>query len=264
MACLALIAVRWLPANPPVQKPQPPSTVVVTPAPTNEPPQVLSGKTATITTERLEQEIRSYDQNDTHVHAFNALAEQWGVRPIKIFSKGGLDVPGMFRRTAAKRNLRVTLFKGSLDEIVRYDQPFIVATKVTGGLGAYCYAVTAAHGETMTLSPALFDSHTISRNDLASIASGTFYLIWHNPWQIPNTVSKGEKSFEIKVLQRLLKQAGFFNGEMDGDYSAATADAVGKFQQSKGIPANESLGELTVALLSRYDTSSKVPSLKGS
>lgn len=265
VACLALIAVRWLPAKPPVQKPQPPSTVMVTPAPANNrPPQALSGQAAAVTAERLEQEIRSYDQTDTHVHAFNALAEQWGVRPIKVFSKGGLDVPVMFRSIAAKRNLRVTHFKGSLDEIVRNDLPFIVATKVKSSLGAYCYAVTAAHGETLTLSPALFDSHTISRNDLASIASGSFYLVWHNPWQIPNTVSKGDKSSEIRALQRLLKQAGFFNGETDGVYSSATAAAAGKFQKSKGIPVNESLGELTVALLSRYDTGRKVPSLKGS
>jgi general secretion pathway protein A len=262
MVCLAAIAMRWLPANFPSHLFQPSPTVAVTPIVSND-QQLASTKTTTaLAAEKLKQEIRSYDQNDTHVQAFNALAEQWDVRPIKVFNKG-LDVPDMFRRIAATRKLRVTLFKGSLDDIIRYDLPFIAVTSISGDLGAYSYAVTAAKGDTLALSPALFDSQSISKNDLESIASGTFYLVWQNPGSIPDTVSKGEKRFEIKALQRLLKQAGSYRGEIDGEYNLATADAVLKFQQANGIPANESLGEVTVAVLSRYDTSRRVPSLKG-
>jgi general secretion pathway protein A len=263
LACLAAIAMRWLPASLSPQKPLPQLAVMTPPAPAIEQPQVPPGDTTTIAVEKLQREIRSYDQSDTHVQAFNALAGRWGVRPIKIFSKG-MDIPGTFRRIAAKRDLRVTLFKGSLDDVIRYDLPFIAATTVSGDLGAYSYAVTAVRGSTLTISPALFDSHTISSHDLASISNGTFYLVWHNPGQIPVSISKGEKRLEIKVLQRLLMRAGFFRGEINGDYNAATADAVLKFQQAKGIPANESLGELTVAVLCRYDTGRKFPSLKES
>jgi general secretion pathway protein A len=253
---------RWLPANFPTHLFQPSPTVAVTPIVSND-QQLASTKTTTaLAAEKLKQEIRSYDQNDTHVQAFNALAEQWDVRPIKVFNKG-LDVPDMFRRIAATRKLRVTLFKGSLDDIIRYDLPFIAVTSISGDLGAYSYAVTAAKGDTLALSPALFDSQSISKNDLESIASGTFYLVWQNRGLIPDTVSKGERRFEIKAVQRLLKQAGFYRGEIDGEYNLATADAVLKFQQANGIPANESLGEVTVAVLSRYDTSRRVPSLKG-
>jgi general secretion pathway protein A len=264
VACLAAIAaVRWHPAGLSAQKPLPPSTVMATPAPANEQPQVQAGRTTPLAAEKLKQEIRSYDQSDTHVLAFNALAGQWGVRPIKIFSKG-LDIPDTFRRIAAKRDLRITLFKGSLDDVIRYDLPFIVATTVTGELGAYSYAVTAVRDGSLTISPALFDSHTISRSDLASIANGTFYLVWQNPGQIPVSISKGEKRLEIKALQRLLMQAGFLRDAVDGDYNAATVAAVLKFQRANGIPANESLGELTVALLCRYDRGRTFPSLKAS
>jgi len=91
----------------------------------------------------------------------------------------------MFRRIAAKRNLRVTLFKGSLDDIIRLDLPFIVVTSITGELGEYSYAVTSAKNGSLTVSPALFDTVTISRNDIASIANGTYYLVWQNFGQIP-------------------------------------------------------------------------------
>jgi general secretion pathway protein A len=196
------------------------------------------------------------------VHAFNAIAEQWGTRPIKVFSEG-LDVPDMFRRIAARRNLRVTLFKGSLDNVIRFDLPFIVVTGITGELGEYCYAVTSAKNGSLSLSPSLLDSPTISRNDLASVASGTYYLVWQNFGQIPDSIVKGEKRFEVKALQRLLRQAGYYHDLIDGDYSTATAGAVREFQQSMGITENETLGELTLAALTRFDTNHMVPSLKG-
>jgi general secretion pathway protein A len=262
IACLSAIAMRWLPANLPSRLFPPSPTVAVAPTVSYGQQPAPSSITNALAAEKLKQEIRSYDQNDTHVQVFNALAEQWGVRPIKVFDKG-LDIPDTFRRIAATRKMRITLFKGSLDDIIRFDLPFIAVTSINGDLGAYSYAVTAAKGDTLALSPALYDSHGISKNELTSIASGMFYLVWQNHGQIPDTVSKGEKRYEIRSLQILLKQAGCYLGEIDGEYNLATADAVLKFQQANGIPANESLGEVTVAVLSRYDTSHRVPSLKG-
>ena len=264
VACLAVIAMRRQSAYLLPQRPPLPSAVVVHPASlVHEPQQTPSERVSALTAERLKHEMHLYDQNDTHLHAFNALAVQWGVRPVKSLTKE-LDVPDMFRRLAAKRNLRVTLFKGSLDDVIRFDLPFIVVTKITGPLGSYSYAVTAAQSGSLSISPALFGSNTISKNDLASVVNGTYYLVWQNFEQVPDTISKGEKRFEVRGLQRLLKQAGFYQGEIDAAYSAATAAAVSKFQQSAGITVNESLGELTLAALSRYATSHKVPSLKGS
>jgi len=257
MACLAGIAVKWLPAGYLAQMLQPPASGTA-----GEPQQRSPEKVAPLAMERLEQEIRSYDQNDTHVQAFNAIAEQWGSRPIKVFNEG-LDVPDMFRRIAARRNLRVTHFKGSLDDVIQFNLPFIVVTGIIGELGGYCYAVTSADNGSLSLSPSLLDSPAISRNDLASIASGTYYLVWQNSGQIPDSIVKGEKRFEVKALQRLLRQAGYYHDLIDGDYSAATARAVREFQQSMGITANENLGELTLAALTRFDTDHKVPTLKG-
>ena len=262
MVCLAGIAVKLLPADHFAQRPHPTTSDAVTSGSAGESQQTSSEKLAPLTAERMKQEIRSYDQNDTHVQAFNAIAEQWGARPIKVFSEG-LDIPDMFRRIAAKRNLRVTLFKGSLDDIIRLDLPFIVVTRITGELGEYCYAVTSAKNGLLTVSPALFDTVTISRNDIASIANGTYYLVWQNFGQIPDTISLGEKRFEIKTLQRLLKQAGYYHDLIDGDFSTVTAGAVREFQHSVGIADNEAMGELTLAALTRFETNHKVPSLKG-
>jgi len=264
MVCLAGVAMQRLPADILGQRPLPPpaTTAAVASSPSGGAQQTATEKEAALATERLKQEILSYEQNDTHMLAFNAIAEQWGVRPIRGFSKR-LDVPDMFRRLAARRNLRVTLFKGALDDVIRYDLPFIMVTGITGELGAYCYAVTSAKNGSLSVSPALFDSAVISRNDMASVANGTFYIVWQNFGQIPDSIAKGEKRLEVKALQRLLRQAGYYHDLIDGHYSTATASAVREFQQSMGITGNNSVGELTLAALARFDTNHRIPSLKG-
>jgi general secretion pathway protein A len=209
---------------------------------------------------KLKQEILSYDQNDMHTLAFNEIAERWGVRPIKIFG-GQLTVPHMYKRLAAKRNLQVTEFKGTLDEVIRLNLPALVMTKVTGSLGGYCLAVTGIKNNLVTVSPPLFDSSTLSKTDLNAIASGTYYLVWQNYGQIPDKIKLGDKRFEIRTLQQLLKQAGFYGEAIDGNYSTATAKAVSDFQRSVGIPRNESVGELTLAVLVKFYTSHSAPSL---
>jgi general secretion pathway protein A len=264
MVCLTVIAVRYVPVNLPARSPRPAEVMsVVSGTTVGTQPVTPATSPAVAASEKLAQEIVSYDQNDTHIHVFNALADQWGARPIKIFNDG-LDIPDRFRRIAAIRKLRVTLFKGSLDDVIRFDLPFVVATRINGDLGEYCYAVTSVRNRSLTIYPALFGRNTISKDELDSIATGTYYLVWQNFGQIPDTVSQGEKRSEIQTLQRLLKQASFYNDSIDGVYSVSTSAAVRRFQQATGIPDNVSLGELTLAALSRYNVNHKVPSLKGS
>jgi general secretion pathway protein A len=262
MVCLIGSAMRWLPADLLSQRPrESKSAVTASSSPVREPQPSTPEKVTANITEKLKQEILSYDQNDTHIQAFNAIAEVWGARSITLLSER-LYVPNMFRRIAAKRKLRVTVFKGSLDDVIRYDLPFVMVTRITGELGDYCYAVTSAKNGSLAVSPALFDSSTISMNEISAIANGTFYLVWQNFGQIPESISKGEKRLEIKALQRLLKQAGYYHDQIDGYYSTGTVKAVREFQHSMGIADNEAMGELTLAALTRFDTTHKVPSLK--
>ncbi len=209
---------------------------------------------------QLQQEILLHNQNDFQLRTFNAIAEKWGALPIKTFS-GDFTVPDVYSRFAANRNLRVTAFTGTLTDVIRFNIPFMALTKVPGRTGRYCLAVTSVRQNTAMVSPPLFGSSTLSINDLGSIAAGTFYLVWQNPDHIPYRIKMGDKRFEVRALQALLRQAGTYRDAIDGIYSNITAKAVTDFQSSARIPRDEMVGELTLAALARYSTNPKAPSI---
>ena len=209
---------------------------------------------------RMQREILALDQNNVHVLAFNAIAEKWGATPIRIIDRG-LTVPEEYSRLAAKRNLKVTFFKGTLNDVIRFDLPFLVLTKVAGSQARYCIAVTSARNNSVSISPHLFGSSNLSKDDLNLIATGTYYLVWENLGKIPNYIRMDERRYEIRALQQLLQNAGMYKDKIDGHYSVATAAAVNNFQRSAGISRDDTVGELTLAALAKYNTNQNVPSI---
>jgi|GEM_PF-85425 len=209
----------------------------------------------------VEQELLSYDQASTHLHVLNAILGSWRVQP---YASAGvrLATPDAFSRLAAKRGVRLTPFQGSLDEAIRFNLPFLAATRVSGGLGTCYLAVTAVRDSSVTVSPALFGRSVLDMKELSSVANGTFYLAWRNICHIPDTVTPGERRIEISTLQQLLRQAGPYHGSFDGIYGDSTAKAVREFQRSRGIAEDEMVGELTIAALVPYYKGAGIPSLK--
>jgi len=210
----------------------------------------------------IQEDILTYDQHDFHIHAFNAIAEKWGVRPIKIFG-GKLTIPDIFSKLAEKRNLQLAEFNGSLETALSYNLPLLASTKASGNLGHYFLAITAHNGDTLSISPSLKGKESLAIKELNQALTGRFYLVWQNRGQIPTTLANGEARFEIRTLQLLLQKAGFYKERIDGAYSSATIKGVRDFQHAKGITDNPQLGELTLAVLSFYDSTNTIPTLKG-
>ncbi|MGD2181367.1 peptidoglycan-binding protein [Lusitaniella coriacea] len=53
-----------------------------------------------------------------------------------------------------------------------------------------------------------------------------------------NDLKPGDRGKPVRVLQHLLKELGYFEGEIDGDYGESTQTAVTNFQTSVGLDAN--------------------------
>lgn len=236
------------------------ATSTVKPKPASTAPSIapVNGQAAD-----LQREILSYNRDNVHLLAFNALAESWGALPVNVYSES-FSVPSVFSKLAQRRNLKVTEFKGSLDEVLRLNIPFLAVTTSGKTGNSYCLAVTSVTQKHATIAPTLFDQDTVPLTDLAAISNGTFYLVWQNYGQIPDKLTLGSKRFEIRSLQTLLHSAGMYNGSIDGVYSSATVNAVLEFQQKHSIRKNESVGELTLAALSPYYSNKKIPRLAAS
>jgi len=56
-------------------------------------------------------------------------------------------------------------------------------------------------------------------------------------------------STTVQRVQRALNDRGYSVGAIDGQYGASTQEAVRRFQQSSGLPANGELGPSTLSAL---------------
>ena len=63
------------------------------------------------------------------------------------------------------------------------------------------------------------------------------------------SLKKGSSGSDVKAVQRRLKNLGYYNGEIDGDYGDATVAAVRAFQKANGLAVDGKVGSKTLAKL---------------
>jgi len=62
---------------------------------------------------------------------------------------------------------------------------------------------------------------------------------------------QGDHGKEVKKIQKRLKQSGYYQGLIDGDYGSGTANAVRNFQRAKGLSVDGNVGSKTWDTLNR-------------
>ncbi|WP_339375995.1 peptidoglycan-binding protein [Calothrix sp. NIES-2098] len=63
--------------------------------------------------------------------------------------------------------------------------------------------------------------------------------------QASTTLRPGSTGADVQTLQTQLKQLGYFNGVVDGEYKETTQTAVAKFQKAQGLLADGIVGSTT-------------------
>lgn len=139
--------------------------------------------------------------------------------------------------------------------------PFLLETRVAGNHGKYILAVTSVSASAASISPPLGERSSVALKELESLSNEAGYLVWNNFHHIPDKISVGDRMFEIRALQQLLKTAGMYAGPVDGIFGAASLEAVRMFQKKNSIPADDFVGAQTVAYLYKFDTSGRSPNL---
>ena len=207
----------------------------------------------------LEQALFLREPTEFNINAINKIMSRWSATPVTA-SKETFSVPSSLKDIAAERHLRLTVFHGSLDEAVRFNLPFLAVIRTPDKMKHYCLAITSIKGETLSIHPSLQSEGMIKKSALAQASDGVFYIFWRDfTYSNENSAPRGYNG--IHKLQFLLKQAGYYHQPIDGAYNSATIKALRQYQISQGIPVDGSGGDLTMAALSKYDTTHKTPSL---
>ncbi len=69
------------------------------------------------------------------------------------------------------------------------------------------------------------------------------------PTPTPQSMRLGFQGDSVRSVQRRLKELGFYNGAIDGDFGEATDRAVRAFQKANGLSADGKVGEMTLKKL---------------
>ncbi len=66
------------------------------------------------------------------------------------------------------------------------------------------------------------------------------------------TSAESGEHLSMRQIQRALKKAGFYKGEIDGKIGSKTKEAIMKFQKAHGLKADGIAGKRTSAELNKY------------
>jgi len=207
---------------------------------------------------RADLAVRS--ENKSAVQSFNALAPLWHVPPIRRLNES-LPVVKELKRQAGKRNLELTPFSGTPDELVRLDSPALLVIPAKEGKGVFLMALTGARNGNLVVSPPLLGRTSFSRSEFPSLWSGRAYILWRNPENIPLAFGPGAKGPKVKKLQDLLQKAGCVDLKVSGIYDEATSKAIRGFQISHGVRETGVIGPLTLIHLYKTARAPSTPSL---
>ena len=147
------------------------------------------------------------------------------------------------------------------DEVVRLEQRLSELGYFAGESDATYDAETRSALESFQQANGLdvtgaADSATLERLNSADALSRQDYLTrFANAYEQMDTLEKGDVSNDVLVMQRRLKEYGYFSGSPGGAFDDATRQAVESFQMVNGLPVT---GEADGATLMRLMADSPI------
>lgn len=184
--------------------------------------------------------------------AFNALAVIWKVPPAPEDTWNADGGPfGAMERAAGDRGLRLYRSSGHLGALLRMDHPALLELAVPGVAGKRFLSLVGMEGEKFLAEAPFPGRRALSFREVENYWSGQAFLLWKDPLELTSKISPGARGEQVKRLQGLLKEAGFYTLNLTGVYGRETAGAVREFQLAKGIEADGVAGGQTLMLLYR-------------
>jgi general secretion pathway protein A len=239
------------------------------PSPSSSPPAVVAAAVpvaesspeshSPLDADLLCRKLAEIDEQTVSARAFNALAALWKVETEPVES--GLDVPFGLQKACDSRSLRLSGFRGTLEELVQLDTPALLQISLPGESGHRYLALTGVEGGRARIAPAPEEGEWLELESLRRLWGERAYLVWKNYRDLPSKTFPGDAGEEISRLQGLLRAAGVYERQASGRYDAATIEAVKQFQAERGLIADGKVGPQTLIALYQEVAEESSPTL---
>jgi general secretion pathway protein A len=193
------------------------------------------------------RKLAETDERAVSARAFNTLAALWKVETEPVES--GLDVPFGLQKACDSRSLRLSGFRGTLEELVHLDTPALLQISLPGESGPRYRALTRVEEGRARIAPAPEEGEWLEMESLRLLWGGRADLVWKYYRDLPLKTFPGDAGEEISRLQGLLRAAGVYERQASGRYDAATIEAVKQFQAERGLIADGKVGPQTLIAL---------------
>ena len=190
--------------------------------------------------------LAAVSEQDNLFVAVNAVLARWQVAAV-------LPVAGQeasLRTLAHQRGLTATRISGDLDTLARLDAPALLHI-VVPDVGARLVALVGLDRDGVSVVPAVGGRSKLSRAELGLIWSGAATLFWKDFHSISSRKRPSEKAEGVRLLQRLLKEVGCYQGAINGNPGAKTEAAVSEFQRREQLAVDGQASGQTLLLLYR-------------
>ena len=140
---------------------------------------------------RNEFSVRSETKNA--LQAFNVLASGWQVPPVKQLDER-TPLMNQLKRQAKIKGLEVAYFKGTMDELLRFDSPALLDLSPKETKGRFLVALTGFRDGKLLIHPPLLGRNAFSNAELGSLWSGNAYILWRNGERSPSPWPRGPRA----------------------------------------------------------------------
>jgi hypothetical protein len=237
-----------VPGAPPVEEPAPlleekqvvqttPTPVPTPKLPTHEPWQYDS-----------DMIVRVHEPEHATAAAHLTLLRRWGIEvDLSTFAEAPSEEISQYDLPAMVRQLDFrTLQTPDLTEALKLDLPMIVRFRRDAADLPAAAAMVRMQGELFSVADPERGLRTMERDQIES-AIYEIAIFYHDPHSFA-ALGPGSSGESVKLLQEILIEGEFFDGEVDGKYGPGVSEAVRKFQQSYSLPATGRMSPFTAAL----------------
>ena len=210
--------------------------------------------------EPLSPLVRLIDRRDPEVARIAAalgILRAWNLPDTNEYPEA--DTADSLKAFAETHGFNVQVLPMTFDQVAALNLPAFV--RVMGNEQVAWLGVLEVNDIDVRLASGLDETQQVPRDEIARRSLNQAVIPWRDPNPNANLLRERDRGDRVRELQTLLQSIGMYEGEVDGVFDEATAEAIKSLQRRVGFNDDGIVGEKTRMILSGLDPANGAPSL---